>query len=446
MNRELKAQLAHLMERRDDAECRRQMAALLEQHPELMDAYIEQSRVDSLLEWALAPAPTTKPLAPRVTDEHRTRSLSPRWGQRITKLAGALVAIAAVIAVVAAYNIEYAPVGKVIALQEVAWVDGGPRPQVGETFRRGILESTAGSCVLEFESGVELFCDGAFRLRVVDDMLVELEHGKLRAKVPHNARGFSVDTPDTLLVDQGTVFGVNAEAGDGTKVVVFEGEVDVYFKDVIENKSMRRLSQGEGAQLVAGRGSLDRVPQVTSGTPASKWSAGVHGEALLSIRDNIRAADSLKYYNIVVGGLHEDVPAWVDRAHEWNGITADGIPKIVRGADYAMTFNDDRYNREFKMFVTIHRPANLYVFIDNRIANLPDWLVEGFEDTGEELGLDEGWYVLHQMEAARGAGQSIDQTFSIWRRRVPEPTELELGGFDAPAHFGMYGLAATPLE
>jgi hypothetical protein len=55
-------------------------------------------------------------------------------------------------------------------------------------------------------------------------------------------------------------------------------------------------------------------------------------------------------------------------------------------------------------------------------------------------------YRNYYMKLARGTGQSIDQKFSIWRRVVHKPVVLELGSIDAPPKFGMYGLAAKPLE
>jgi ferric-dicitrate binding protein FerR (iron transport regulator) len=450
MDRVLSEQIAYLLEHPDDQRCRREVMKLLADRPDLMDQYVEQWRVHSLLQWSLEPAPVDS----RRNSASENSAVSLGAAQQATprsyaKYVRAMWAVAAALGLIAVGTfcfLSYAPIGKVIAAEDMAWADKSHSLTTGDSFRQGLLEATAGTCVLKFDSGVELACDGAFRLRVVNDMLVELEYGKLRAKVPQNARGFSVDTPDTLLVDQGTEFGVNTEAGEGTKVVVFRGEVDVSTKHLANGGATRRLFQGEAAKLVSGRESLGRVPQVFSGGPPTNWSANGHGGAWFSIRDNIRAADSLKYYNIVVGGLHDDVLSWVDRPHEWNGVTPDGFPEIVRGVDYAQTFNDDRYNLSFKMFVTVHQPAVLYVFIDNRIAALPDWLTKDFVDTDEDLGLDEGWVEFHQMESARGAGQSIDQTFSIWQRVIPEPTEIELGVIGAPGNFGMYGIAAKRLS
>ena len=61
----------------------------------------------------------------------------------------------------------------------------------------------------------------------------------------------------------------------------------------------------------------------------------------------------------------------------------------MRGADYVKTFNDYRYINEFEMVVELSRPANLYIFFDKRVP-APDWLESQFENTGIEIGLDEG--------------------------------------------------------
>ncbi|MCC7084991.1 MAG: FecR domain-containing protein [Pirellulales bacterium] len=455
MEHEFSDKLARLLDRVDQDDRGGQVAEMLITHPELIDCYLQQLRVHSLLEWSLggraalgsdeppfecslvdaaSPTPATTSVAGR-----RTTARTILWSS---------VAVIALVVVGILYQPSVQPpvVGQLIAVGDIQWAESTAPLQVGASVRQGVLESTSGSCALRLTSGVELACDDAFRLRIVSGMHVKLERGSLRANVPDGAHGFSVDTPDMVLVDRGTEFGVKTRSGHNTKVVVFRGEVDVLAKDVADGGAPRRLVQGEAVQLVAGSEVLDRVPQVISAGVAHTWSTADDVAALFSIRDNIRASDSLKYYNIVAGGLHEDVPAWVDRLHEWNGTTAAGMPEFIRGADYVKTFNDDRYNPSFKMYVTVHRPAMLYIFVDNRIDKLPDWLVNIFEDTGEDLGLDESYRPPSRVKSARGPGKSIDSTFSIWRRKVSQPAEFEFGSMQSLPSFGMYALAAKPLD
>src|SRR5262249_47859889 len=52
--------------------------------------------------------------------------------------------------------------------------------------------------------------------------------GKLRATVPPQVEGFTVSTPKLELVDRGTEFGVQVEAGDRTEVHVFQGKLELF--------------------------------------------------------------------------------------------------------------------------------------------------------------------------------------------------------------------------
>lgn len=433
-----------------DEAARQELTSLLATQPELVSEYVEQFQVHSLLEASLATGEYCSADGTNgdselshVVEGPANRS---RFGRLQSLAIGVCAAGLAALAVNLAWKDYRPPLGTIVSAKNVSWERDERQLLPGHEFASGTMRSSGGSCELKFATGVELLCDGEFRLRIVDGMLVELIQGRIRANVSPAGKGFAVDTPDTYLVDHGTEFGVNADGGLGTQVVVFKGEVDVSTKHSMKGDSTRRLFQGEAAELKSGRAAIDRVSQVISGSIPANWSAGGAQDTILSIRDNIRTADSLKYYNVITGGLQEDVLAWVDRPHQWNGIYADGIPKIIRGAEFVQTFNDDRYNPSFEMTVTVKKPATLYLIVDDRVAKKPDWLLKDFEDTGEDLGLDEGLFDGYIMQTAHGAGQSVDQIFSIWKRVVPEPTEITLGWLGAPPNFGMYGLAATPLE
>ena len=143
---------------------------------------------------------------------------------------------------------------------------------------------------------------------------------------------------------------------------------------------------------------------------------------IADVRDNIRNPKSpVKSYQIVHGGLEDDVLAFVDRFHQWNGFDSNGLPKFLAGADYIMPFNDDKFVGGLELKVRLLRPATLYVFLDNNMA-VPDWLREGFTDTGIDIGLDcskTEWHRDHSLGV--GPGRSVDFRFSVWKREVKEP-------------------------
>jgi len=91
----------------------------------------------------------------------------------------------------------------------------------------------------------------------------------------------------------------------------------------------------------------------------------------------------------------EDVFAFTDRDHQYNGNTVAGLPAYLVGGDYVMTENDARDNDTFTLDVTLAHAARLYVIRDARdAANLPSWFTDGLGldllDTGDVVGYDEG--------------------------------------------------------
>jgi hypothetical protein len=292
---------------------------------------------------------------------------------------------------------------------------------------------------------------------------VHLDRGQATARIPDSSRGFTIKTPVAKLVDQGTEFGVIARDDGMTDVVVFEGRVDVEDMAGSQLRS-RSLVIGEAARIDS-LGSIGRIMEIGRDNSGLWWTtdgANADERLIASVNDNIvtDVSDRFTYYQTNYGGLQDDALAYADNPHhQWNGLTSDGLPEFLRGADYIKTFNDYRYRQDFQLTIEIARPTNLYVFADDRIPP-PDWLKHQFEDTGVDVGLDEGpwlyqvpeeYRALDKNTTAVGGGRSIDNVFSVWRRRCEEPSLVTLGDAGAWASEGkqgraMYGIAATPLE
>jgi|GEM_PF-5375413 len=90
----------------------------------------------------------------------------------------------------------------------------------------GKVRVEEGLAVVRLGSGVELALLGPLELEVRDAMSVRLARGRLLARVPSVASGFTVRTRELEVWDIGTVFGVSAEEG-GSEVFVFKGSVQV---------------------------------------------------------------------------------------------------------------------------------------------------------------------------------------------------------------------------
>jgi hypothetical protein len=114
------------------------------------------------------------------------------------------------------------------------------------------------------------------------------------------------------------------------------------------------MHQGE-AILVTNSGELERVVAIERNSFLEGVQSGgaSHAEPVIAhVVDNIRSPQSAMSYQIVHSGLTDDAPAFVDRAHEWNGLDEMGLPPFLQGADYIMPFNDDKFVRSLELDVT----------------------------------------------------------------------------------------------
>ncbi|MEM7603290.1 MAG: LamG-like jellyroll fold domain-containing protein, partial [Verrucomicrobiota bacterium] len=100
----------------------------------------------------------------------------------------------------------------------------------GDSVGPGMLE-VDGYASLEFYKGARLSVAGPARLELVDPQRVICHFGKIRADVPVVAKGFTVVTAESEIVDLGTEFAMEVGATGQTEVHVFDGEVEAYDAD-----------------------------------------------------------------------------------------------------------------------------------------------------------------------------------------------------------------------
>ncbi len=338
----------------------------------------------------------------------------------------------------------------IVESRDVVWGISQAPIAVGSRVGPCDVRCSSGTLKLRFDSGVDVTLEGRAEVRILSAMRILAIRGRLIAHVEGRAKGFAIETPNTLVVDQGTEFGVEVDASGQTDVVVFQGLVDLAHSEPSERPlPIKRLSQGEGMH-VDNAGMLSRIISVERRPGNDDWATGLssdHDAVIRSVRDNIRGLGSSKYYQIVRRGLVDDAPAYVDRIHQWNGLDRGGIPSFLRDADYIMTFNEDKWMKNLSVTVELAKAATLYVFYDTRLAT-PRWLPDRFIKTDDSIGLDEGrWPGGLPRSLGRGPGESIDTVFSVWKCDLGPDETIELGN-DGAIENGrgnaMYGIAAVP--
>jgi hypothetical protein len=426
-----------------DEEDRHRLEVLL-RDPQVRSDYLDQMGVHALLQWRHGRIDT----GPRL-DSCAARP-NCRRGVRSWSIAAAILVVLGAAALSSRTWRRGGADTKVAVLIEargVAWGPGQPPIAAASRIGPGEIRLESGTVKLAFDSGAVVSLEGPADVHVLSGIRIQVVRGRVIARAEGKAKGFTIETPNTVVVDQGTEFGIEIDPSGHTGVVVFEGRVDLERPGRNGGSSpIQRLEQGE-AMRVGHSGALSRIVAVERRPGEEAWSTGISADreaVIRSVRDNIRGLDSTKYYRIVHRGLDEDAPAYVDRNHQWNGLGPGGLPEFLKGADYIMPFNEDKWMKNLEVTVEVARPAILYVFFDNR-EETPFWLSGRFTDTGLDLGLDEVSKPGGPFYLDRGPGRSIDNTFSIWKLEVDRGESVTLGALrkedEAKA---MYGIAAQP--
>lgn len=323
------------------------------------------------------------------------------------------------------------------------------------------LKLESGSAQLELEGIGSVTVQGPADFELIGPKRARLNYGRIKvAATEAGQSGFVVEMPNGDVTNMGPVFGIDVPKKGQNSLVVFQGAVDLRVPGSpgsIESVRVERLVEGDGV-VVNESGKVERIMAIYTGQDATfthmaNGSATTSAPLIADVRDNLRPADTKRFYEIVPQGLGEDSRAYVDRLeHEWNGLEVKGMPSYLLGADYVKTFNSDKQRQTFQLRVRVSRPSRLFIFFDDRISS-PDWLTSLFKDTGDDIGLDMGFsdndYVGGSSTVVRGKGpgDQIDYRFSIWERVLETPATVTLGPNSAVRwRSGMYGIAAIELD
>jgi hypothetical protein len=127
----------------------------------------------------------------------------------------------------------------------------------------------------------------------------------------------------------------------------------------------------------------------------------------------------------------------------------NGLPSFLVGADYILPFNDDK-GKLLDITLSLARPATVYVLFDDR-GTPPKWLATAFSKTEFKVGMDEDQgppgYGRPDWKIGKGAANSIDRSFTVWKQNVSAAGKIELGSREGQkGSRSMYGIVVTPLE
>lgn len=112
---------------------------------------------------------------------------------------------------------------RLVNAQDCRWTEGGE--PTGPLCAGRTLQLRSGLAELSFAGGATIVLQGPVSLELISENSARLIRGRLSARVPETAHGFTILSPEGKVVDLGTEFGMDVAEDGSAEVVVFRGEV-----------------------------------------------------------------------------------------------------------------------------------------------------------------------------------------------------------------------------
>ena len=426
-------------------------------------AYADQAQMHALLTWqqgrAAIPArtllsPTDGPPKPKILT-FRSRMASP--------LLQAALAASVVLMVGLAFW-QFADHGRKpdsMAVPKGVSVDilaseGSPY-QVGQRVVLQKLRMDTGSLRFRISSGAVVDVEGPVVLEFVNPMRLRLLLGNITIDVGSEAKGFVLDTASALLMDIGTRFGASVGNDGSTDVLVLDGEVEVYRagEPPTQKSRLASLYEGEAARMPNREAKIQRLQAAAlNGDRLAIRGLNAPDSAVITgVTDNIKKANFYRCYTITPGGMGEGALASLaHRGHRklcWRALPDQVFPVELEGADVIGTFQRQVVHQPLPdINLELSHPCAVYVLFDSR-ATPPEWLRNGFRDTGLRLRSGPWWPDLVETRNLKpDANGELCVVHSVWRKDVPGAATVTLGAPTPEGNkypYAMYGIAVKPL-
>ena len=145
---------------------------------------------------------------------------------------------------------------------DARWGDGSKVIRDGQPVSNEPLRLVSGTAMLRFENGAEFVIQAPAAIEPISSTRLGLTQGRIVGYCPPTAHGFGVQTPNALVIDRGTEFGVAVRDDGNTEVAVFSGAVDVSIGDPASGWSgnPQRLVPGDGVVVHDATRQVSRVP------------------------------------------------------------------------------------------------------------------------------------------------------------------------------------------
>lgn len=313
---------------------------------------------------------------------------------------------------------------------DAQWAEPMWGPAIGDRLypQDGRLTLLSGVVKTVFDYGAEVIIEGPAEFKLVSAENMILYSGRVFAKIPQTAQGFSVQTPSSTIVDLGTEFGIQIDANQETHVHMYEGRVllaangrhsALRREEVVAGQSrgvtatgwirdiprqehifVRRINsqngflwRGENIDLAdvlgGGSGFGDGLRNYSINPDTGEWKEGFHRrEGLsttaqcsyvtvddLSLIDGVFVPDGRRSPVVVSsrGDVFEGCPA-TDGRYYWN--ISNGF--YVHDAHHRQTLEGTRYGTRERPAISMHANSGITFDLDRMREELPAFELTAF--------------------------------------------------------------------
>ncbi len=219
--------------------------------------------------------------------------------------------------ILASDNPEVVYVASLSQTTNCQWAFPDASPRQGDSLEAGkTLSLRSGLAEIDFRDGAKIFLQGPAIFRPETNNSAYLTSGKLTAKISlPKAIGFTIYTPDGVIIDRGTEFGLNVSDSGVSDVHVFKGAVDVRLLDSDKRAPVvKQLRTSQAVRLVRDRQTVELIPcdsdtfvldtKATDDTAEQAYIAAVLADHPLLYWPLNEDAFALEFHDLSGNGFH----------------------------------------------------------------------------------------------------------------------------------------------
>lgn len=217
-------------------------------------------------------------------------------------------------------------VARIVATTDAEWM--GKAPPANQALSAGAYVLNRGSIDLLFTDGANVSVSGPAAFHLKSARHIHLDSGTLVARIPHEALGFTVTSPQSEVIDLGTEFGLSVSREGRTDVHVLEGLVEVLSRNPGNTTPGVMIEGGQALRFVS---SPDLPPaEIPLHTRADLIGDPRHaGLGVQMLRGSVRIADKLDAADLARQPVEGN---WIDLIAERQGVTLAAPVEVTLNA------------------------------------------------------------------------------------------------------------------